>query len=250
MIKKFMRGLGLLMVALVLGSCSQQKHGTALIHGSFTSAPGIWLIIEELVPAGTVPLDSLTTDPDGTFRFDVSPDEATFYLLKTSDGKMAVLTAAPGDTLELACDLEAFPEKMVVKGPEDAVLLADFYAFSYKQKARSDSLQAVLSEHSSDSLFMPLTLKFDSLFREIWEEQRTYEMSFIGKHPGSIASLIAVNYSFGTRPVLSMKEDLNYYLLADSALLVNYPGNKHVQYFHKKIEEFTRKQQLEKDSVR
>jgi hypothetical protein len=250
MMMKFIRRLGLLMVVLVLVSCSQPKQGTAIIQGSFKGTSGVRLILEELVPGGIVPIDSLTTGTDGTFRFDVSPGEATFYLLKTGEGKMAVLTAAPGDTLELACDAEAFPEKMVVKGPEDAVLLADFYAFSYRQKARSDSLQAVLALHSSDSLFQPLTLKFDTLFRQIWEEQRTYEMSFIKKHPASVASLIAVDYSFGARPVLSMEEDLDYYLLVDSALTAKYPGNKHVQHFHKKIEEYTRKEQLDKGTVR
>lgn len=233
-----------ILVVLICISCDRPKHGTTLISGHFIDGPGIRLILEELIPEGTVPLDSLTTGRDGSFRFAVSPAEATFYLLKTGDGKMAVLTAAPGDTLVLECDPEAFPEKMVVKGPEDAILLADFYSFSYRQKARSDSLQAVLAAHNGDSLFASLTLKSDTLFRQIWETQRAFEKSFIEKHPSSLASLIAVNYSFGVRPVLSMEVDLHWYKLADSALTSRFPGNRHVEYNSKRIAGFERQMQL------
>jgi hypothetical protein len=248
--KKFMRSLGLLMVVLMLGSCSREKQGTAIIGGIFTGAPGVRLVLEELVPGGIGTVDSLTTGTDGTFRFAVSPAEATFYLLKTGDGKTAVLTAAPGDTLELACDARAFPEEMVVKGTKDAEFLAEFFAGSYRNKALADSLQQILALHSGDSLFTSLTLSFDTVFQRLWKNQRELEIRFIEAHPGSIAAILVLDYSFGARPVLSMEEDPDCYRLVDSALTVNYPGNKHVQHFHRKIEEYTRKQQLDKGTVR
>src|SRR5512138_337338 len=116
-------------------SCSKNNKDTTVIGGRFSGGPGIRLLLEELDPMGTMPLDSLTTGPDGSFRFTLSPSEAGFYILKTSDGRMTVVTAGPGDTLELACDPSDFPENVVISGPEDARLLGEFYAFSYRQKA-------------------------------------------------------------------------------------------------------------------
>jgi hypothetical protein len=236
--------MALLTLILAALSCSDNKNGTAVIEGRFSGGPGIRLFLEELDPMGTLPVDSATTSSDGSFLFTISPTEEGFYILKTADGRMTVITAGPGDTLELACEAACFPENVVITGPDDARLLGEFYSFSYRQKARSDSLQKVLESHRSDSLFVPLTLKFDTLFRQIWEEQRAFEITFLEQHLSSLTGLIVVNYSFGVRPVLSMEEDMAWYKRTDSALTARYPGNRHVQYNNKRITDFERQQQL------
>ena len=90
----------------------------------------------------------------------------------------------------------------------------------------------------------PSHLQFDTLFRQIWEEQRAYEIKFLEEHPGSLTSLIVVNYSFGVRPVLSMDEDLAWYRKVDSSLTARFPGNRHVIYNSKRIADFERQKQL------
>ena len=239
-----MRILVVILIVLTFWACSGRKEGTALITGRFTDAPGMQVRLEELVPEGTVVIDSLTTGADGEFRFDIAPKEATFYLLVIDNGTHAVLIAAPGDTVELICDGSAFPEGMIVKGPEDAVLLADFFARSNRRQAVSDSLQFILAEYSDDSLFVPLTLQFDTLFQQLWEDQRSDQITFLEKHPGSFASLIVVNYSFGVRPVFSMEEDMPWYRRADSALNARFPGNRHVVSNSERIAAFERQRQL------
>jgi hypothetical protein len=233
----------LILTATVI-ACSSGHRGTAVISGAFEGGQKVRLLLEELDPMGTVPVDSALTNVDGSFLFEVSPKEAGYYILKTGDGRMTVITLAPSDTVNIRCSLNSFPENITLKGPEDARLLNEFYSFTSRLKKRSDSLQEVLVSHRGDSLFVPLTLKFDSLFQEIWENQRQYEISFLQTQPGSLSSLIVVNYSFGVRPVLSMEEDLKYYKAVDSALTARYPGNRHVEYNSRKIADFERQQKL------
>lgn len=234
----------IVILAATVIACSSGHRGTTVISGTFEGGQNVRLLLEELDPMGTVPVDSAVTAADGSFQFAVSPKEAGYYILKTGDGRMTVITVAPGDTVNIRCSLDAFPENITLIGPEDARLLNEFYSFTSRLKKRSDSLQEVLMSHRGDSLFVPLTLKFDSLFQGIWASQRQYEMTFLQRAPGSLSSLIVVNYSFGVRPVLSMEEDMKYYKAVDSALTARYPGNRHVEYNSRRIADFERQQKL------
>jgi hypothetical protein len=225
---------------LMLYSCGSERQGTALITGRIDGGAGMMLKLEELDPMGSVPLDSVVAGSDGSFRFAINPKEAGFYILRTADNRMTVLTARPGDTLNVTGNAVDFPMSVTVTGSEDARLLGEFYAFSYRQKARSDSLQALLEAHRGDSLFTSMTLKADTVFRQIWDEQRAFGIAFLEQHPASFAGLIVVNYSFGVRPVLSMEEDLGWYQKVDSSLTAKYPGNPHVEFNSRRIEEFRR----------
>jgi hypothetical protein len=243
MFSRFGRLVLLILIPTVL-ACNSGHRGSAVINGMFEGGQKVRLLLEELDPMGTVPVDSAITAADGSFLFAVSPKEAGYYILKTGDGRMTVITLAPGDTVNVRCAFDAFPGSITLKGPEDARLLNDFYSFTSRLKKQSDSLQEVLVSHRGDSLFVPLTLKFDTLFQVIWAKQRQYEITFLQKYPASLASLIVVNYSFGVRPVLSMEEDMKYYKMVDSALTAKYPGNRHVEYNSRRIADFERQQKL------
>jgi len=250
MITRFKDILMIAGLLMILGSCGEGEKGTASIEGRFEGGADLKLKLEELDPMGTVPIDSLATGRDGSFRFAISPKEPGFYIVKTGDNRMTVVTVAPGDTVQLSCNAADFPGKVGISGPEDARLLGEFFAFSSRQKARSDSLQEVLDLHRGDSLFVALTLKADTIFKQIWNEQRAYETSFLEQHPTSFAALIVVNYSFGVRPVLSMDEDMAWYKRVDSALAARFPGNRHVVYLTRRISEFEREAELNEAAKR
>lgn len=232
---------------LLLTACHPHApEGTALITGKIAGGQGATWILEELDPMGSVVLDSVTADAGGVFHFPVNATEASFYMLKTLDGRMTIVTAKPGDTIHVTGDLSRFPEEVTVDGSADARLLSEFYRHASRNKALSDSLQSILASHRDDSLFTPLTLKFDSIFQHIWDDQRTFNSEFIRKHPSSFASLLVVNFSFGTRPVLSPDSDRTFYLTVDSALSIRYPGNRHVEYNKKNIAGYVRREQLDR----
>lgn len=232
---------------LLLTACHPHTpEGTALITGKIAGGQGATWILEELDPMGAAVLDSVTADAGGSFRFPVNATEAGFYILKTLDGRMTIITVKPGDTIHVTGDLPRFPGEVTVDGSDDARLLSEFYRHASRNKTLSDSLQSVLAYHRDDSLFTPLTLKFDSIFQQIWDDQRAFNCQFIRKHPSSFASLLVVNYSFGTRPVLSPDSDRAFYLTVDSALSIRYPGNRHVEYNKKNIAGYVRREQLDR----
>jgi hypothetical protein len=104
-----------------------------------------------------------------------------------------------------------------------------------------DSLDMLLAERQDSSDYYNLTQKLDTSFREIWENQRALETTFINNHSGSLASLVVLNYAFGMSPVLNMDEDFRYYQALDSTLSISFPGNKHVLFHHQRVMESQRK---------
>lgn len=233
-----------LLLAALLPACKTDRQGTSVISGTFTNGSGVGLHLEEASPLSVHTVDSVIMGADGSFCFTLSPGEPGFYALKTADGRMMVLTLAPGDTLNLTGDLVRFPQQVTLRGPEDALLLHDFFSRASARKSKADSLQRLLVEKQDDSLFVWLTLSFDTIFNAIWAEQRADGISFLREHPGSLAALIVTDYTFGSRTVLSMEEDLPSFKSVDSALTARYPGNRHVIFYHKKIADFERQRKL------
>ena len=99
----------------------------------------------------------------------------------------------------------------------------------------ADSLTDLLHQHQYDDDYYQLTLSTDEIFGRIWEDQKSFERNFIDRHPGSLATLLVLDYAFGPRPVLSEQDDWDYYKKVDSVLMKKYPTNKHVLFHHKRM---------------
>jgi hypothetical protein len=163
------------------------------------------------------------------------PKEPGFWLLKAPTGKILVLLMHPRDHIQLDGSALNFPDNVILRGPNDALLLHEFFRFTRQNEAEVDSLEMLLVERQDSSDYYPLTQKLDTAFRMIWEKQRKYELAFIAKHPGSLASLIVVNYAFGMNSVLNPDDDFTSFSTLDSALMKNYPENEHVKFHHQLI---------------
>ena len=97
--------------------------------------------------------------------------------------------------------------------------------------------------------FYQISLRFDTLFQSLIEDQKKIEITFIKKNPVSLASLIVLNYKFGMVPVLNMDADLHIYKKLDSTLSLKYPSNKLVLFHHSRVTEYQR-QEREKESMK
>jgi hypothetical protein len=126
------------------------------------------------------------------------------------------------------------------------MLLHDFFVYTRLNERKVDSLEMLLVEQQDSSGYYLLTQRLDTSFRQIWESQVLYEKEFIDKHPGSLASLVVLNYAFGMSPVLSPEEDFEYYAKLDSVLFKKFPENKHVQYHHQRVTALLRNMQKRK----
>ena len=228
------------MVALIT-SCEHPTGHVAHVKGSFSDAPGLKLTLQEMDTREIHSVDSTVLDQSGQFSFNPVVKESGFWLLKAPNGKIAVLLLKDGDLVELSGSANDFPDHVILKGSDEAMLLDDFFHQTRINELQVDSLEMLLVERQDSSDYYQLTQKLDTCFKKIWEKQRSFEIEFIDKNPGSLASLIVLNYAFGMSPVLSPEEDFIYYQKLDSTLYAKFPQNKHVKFHHQRVAEIVRK---------
>ncbi len=239
------------LASLLLAACgSGETDLNTIVSGNLANGGQSGIRLYEMEPGNIRPVDSVVLPADGSFRFAFSSEEPGFYLLVADDGRRCLLLAGPGDRVTVDGDYRRLPEGLAFGGPANTVSLGEFYSRSYANKAKADSLQEILAEHAGDTLFTELTIALDSAFRNIWENQRNLETAYIVEHPASIGSLAAIDYSFGTRPVLSMNEDFSYYLSLYKSLSEAYPHNRHVLFYCRKVDEYRRQKELKQGDDR
>ena len=228
-------------ITVCITSCQLSTADVAHVKGNLPDAAGIKLILQEMDTKEIHSIDSVVPDQSGKFSFTPVIMEPGFWLIKDPTGKIIVLLVQPGDHVELSGSVRDFPDQIVMKGPEETMLLNDFFRHTRVNERRVDSLEMLLVERQDSSDYYQLTQKLDTSFRQIWESQRKYEMSYIDTHSGSLASLVVLNYAFGMSPVLGEEEDFGYYQKLDSALYKKFPKNKHVKFHHQRVTTHLRK---------
>jgi len=205
------------------------KENTFTIHGQFSNSKGEKIVLCEMDVKQAIALDSAVISKDGNVVFTHAVDQPGFYLLVFPDGKRITLVIQKGEDLVIKGDLKDPEGKMTITGSEDSELLENFFRSTLKNKAGIDSVKNILRAHEGSDDFLKVSMTADSLFSGISVNQKKTEKEFIDSHTNSLASLIVLNYSFGPRPILSMEEDLPYYLKLTNLCRL-YPKNKHVLY--------------------
>jgi len=236
----------LIPVLLLLAACHQQVRNEAMVSGCLANGSGMKMILQELGTKDIHSVDSAVINSEGKFAFKPLVSEPGFWLLKAPTGKILVMVVEAGDQVEVTGSAVDFPDNIILKGPQRAMLLNDFFRSTRKNEHRVDSLESLLIDRQDSTGYYELTQSIDSAFHTILDQQRLLEKTFIKQNPGSITSLVVLNYAFGMSPVLSPEEDLACYKSLDSALSLKYPGNKHVQYHHQRVAEFIRKPPTQK----
>jgi hypothetical protein len=235
-------------VILFLLACSNNgiKESSVTISGQLKYTSGMKIYFQELDLQDVKTLDSAIIDLQGKFRFICNSSDEGFYILKLQDGRFVTLLLKRGENVFIKGDLKRFPGIYEVSGSTGSGLLKEFYDHTTRNKRKGDSLMDILHTHQYASDYYKITIAFDTLFQDIWHDQRKFEMNFIDKNIGSLSSLLVLNYAFGPRPVLSEDIDFNYYLKVDNSMMKLFPRNKHVIYHHKRIAEYQRQLQVRK----
>jgi hypothetical protein len=221
---------------VILWACSPRESGTTRISGALQGGAGKKLKLDELRVQDIRPMDSLMLGNDGTFSFAFSPEGTGFYLISNESGERALLIAGKGDELVVSGSYDVLPMDMTLQGPEEATDLLRFFQSSARNRARADSLQGWLYDHQADPDFAALNRQADSVFDAVFRQQQAMEEAYVRAGPGRLSSLVVLTYTFGPRPVLTPKDYLPLYLLADSALQRTFPDNPHAVQFHKLME--------------
>ncbi|MBN1197994.1 MAG: DUF4369 domain-containing protein [Bacteroidales bacterium] len=221
---------------LIVSSCSRDQENRILVHGRIEGMSETIYLLEQKV-TDLVKIDSVVTDENGVFSLSVHSDEFSIYALRITTDQQVVFIAGPGDSILITSKLSFGPSRIQVSGNDESELLHTFYTYSANNLHEVDSIQTIIEKNQGAENFYELTVQADSLFNQIWERQKMYEIEFIREHAGMFSSLLVVNYHFGVKPVLSPKLDAEQYRKVDSGLMANFPGNRHTLFFHQWLRE-------------
>jgi peroxiredoxin len=228
--------LKILVLLTAFWSCkTEDKQATVNIDGSFEAYPNHWVYLEELDVRQSVRLDSVRTDGSGSFNLKIDISEPGFFVIKTSEENYMILLLTPDEEVRLSSENEIFASGYEVAGSQGSEWLRDFEMFSHRHKMEVDSLAEVFYAHRGEPDFLEVKTELDSLYLEIFSEQREYVLDFIEKHPGSLASLILINRKLGQNRLLDEEGDYKYFYWVDSALVENHPNNKHTLDHHNRF---------------
>ena len=233
MVKKI--HLPVFLILIIVAGCRHSRHNSASIEGNLADASGIKLTLLEMDTKAMQPIDSVVPGKGGSLTFSPVVSESGFFLLRAPSGKIMVLLLNPGDQVELTGSVQDFPDHVILKAPREAMLLNDFFRSTRGSEKEVDSLESLLIDRQDSADYYALTQNVDKRFQLILERQRSLESAFITKNPGSLASLVVLNYAFGLNPVLLPDKDFLYYQKVDSALMAKMPGNKHVKFHHQRV---------------
>jgi hypothetical protein len=217
-----------ILVFIFIGvSCNrEQKENRFSIRCEFSNSRSEKILLCEMGVKETIPLDSARID-NGKINLFHKIEQPGFYLLIFPSGKRLTLVMKKGEDLFITGDITGPTSDFQLSGSPDSQLLQTFFRATMKNKNRIDSIKKVLLMHEGCDDFLRFSMMADSLFSRISGDQRKLEKEFIDQHLVSLASLIVLNFAFGPKPVLTMEEDLPYYLKLTS-LFSFYPKNKHV----------------------
>jgi len=230
-------------LVIFAASCSEAvKNEGILITGKFLNASGEKIIFRELDVDAFHDLDSIVLDKIGLFRFTHNSSDDGFYILKFAPGEQIILQTGKGEEVIVEADLASTPFSYTIKGSPGSEILREFYIQTRSNTDQADSLRSVIIQFRESPDFYRLSLSFDSLFMEIMESQKLLQKKYIQRYPGSLATLIILNYKFGLVPVLNIKDDFTVYQSVDSVLMKKYPSNKHVLFHHQRVLGFLRQE--------
>jgi peroxiredoxin len=219
-------------------TCSEPgPSGPTTINGKFTHFTGRWIFLEELEIKSIRKIDSIKSNDQGQFRFDPQITEPGFYILRTDKENFILLQLDKNEIVTVNADDTLFSNGYRVEGSDGSELLSGYLHFLQFQKQRIDSLAGVYYSSMGSENFPGIKARIDSVYETIFSGQKVYSERFIGDHAGLLASLIVLNGTLGNASIFDEEKDFILFHKTDSALMINYPGNKHAEDHHKRVNE-------------
>ncbi len=226
----------------IFSSCGNSKKASEdeiLIKGSLTNTKKDSIYLDELTTKDAIHLDSAVINEDGEFTFKVKPKQIGFYILRLSKNNFVTLLMNNGETAEITGDARQLVKTYKVSGSQGSQQIKEINDHLRINYARVDSLSTVYENSKGQPDFEKTKAKLDSVYLNIFADQKKFASNFIDKNTSSLACLILIYQQFGRQSVFDVKDkaDFAYFEKLDKALFATYPDNTHAQDLHKQISE-------------
>ena len=246
-LKKIRRGILIFLSFLAFLTGCHEDNGDGIrttIKGSFPAFHGRMITLSEIDLYKAIPVDTSEIGRNGHFSFKFRRDSAGFYLLKIDNKNYITLVLDREKKVVVTSLAENIKSDYRVEGSEYSGKLQVFEAFMEANNRKIDSIAFAYNANIGSSQFLEIMPGLNKTYDDIFEQQRKFAKTFIENNCNSLASLLVLNRRFGKRKVLTEEDDARFFLLLDSCLSVNYPGNKHVKELNERAERIRQQQRI------
>ena len=209
------------------------------IKGELNNAKNGQTIFLDLLTDSSKTIDSATIN-NGTFLFKRKSNEICFYLLRYDKKNAISLLVDTTENIVVNADAKKMRETYTVSGSKGSELVRDLEIKRLQSVKKLDSLKHIFNEKEHEKNFAKIKLSLDSTWYVIFNNHQSFIKEFINKNINSLASLIAISEELGRTRFLKPKEDYDYFIRLDSALIKQYPRNENVKAYHDKMAEIKR----------
>lgn len=241
------RILWFLILALVVISCESEPEFFT-ISGEITNANGEKLYLIELQTNTVVFLDSIILNDEGVFSFKGQTNIPKFYALRTSPDNYITLIVSPFEQIVVKTDGENIANNPIIEGSPESHKIMVLRSKLDESVKKLDSLGLYYRSLIGTREINKVRDSLNVLSREIISEHTNFTKEFVKNNSNSLASLMALYQQIAPRLyVLNPTDNLEYFTLVDSSLMLKHPESEAVQALHTQMEEIKRQIKTENE---
>ncbi len=211
---------------LMLFSC--QRDQVIRIEGTLNGSNRHIIFLDEQQVQQSVPVDSARTGQDGSFHFRIAAEYPKFYNLRLGDNRLIPLLLAPGENVQIHCNLRNFSKDYQVAGSPGSRDLKKLNERLLVTKHKMDSLRNLFKQHPDPS--PGFTRKMQSKLDSVIDAQRRYSIGYVLENRSSLAAIYALYQKLeDDNFVLNQNKDIQLLKITAQVLDTLYPASKHVR---------------------
>ena len=221
--------LFILFLAISTFSFGQQNYNLTIKAGLNNLKDTTTVRLKKLNQKQTEVIDKKQAIPGQKFIMNTRIEKAGFYQLSESKGNYMILITEPGEKLSIQVDMDNFSRPQV-KGSPATELFYDFLPKIVKLQDKKDSLENVYTKlrTSDDTVSREQKENLVDTFRNTEKKEKKVIQQMIQNNPKSLVGLMFIDQ-------LNTKNHFDLLNLYATNLEEEYPKNKFVQAFYKKV---------------
>lgn len=220
----------LFLLLFILISClsCKHRHCDIVIDCTIKFSQGKYIYLDEIKVYDKIRLDSCFVDENQKCTFCIQTDQPLILQLGTDIKNYLILIVEPNEKVSITADIRNIPTTYEVDGSPSSKLVHILHKHTLKNYALLDTLASIWEKLKYDSEKIKIRDSLDSVAKTVYEDQKSFMLSFVEQNKSSLAAIIALYQSFGQVYLINEFENIDIYENVVNQLIKKYPENEHV----------------------
>jgi peroxiredoxin len=225
--RSFKSTLTLLLLILPFVSTFAQLNNQVTIRGAISNNVFTTATLY-LIGQNATELNKSVVSPSGEFSITQEIARVDFYKLEFDKDNFIMMILKPGETVEIKSDAKDFLKQLQIKGSEETQYIFANQRIIDKSKLKQDSISNLSYQFMADPKFDSISKILKTEFDKIENVKTKALQSFMMTHTTSLANLFL-------QEAFPVDNNINSYMMIDTALYAKYPDNFYVNNLHSQI---------------